>query len=330
MAQTKLDQRILITAGISADSCTAKSIVLPNPKSNCNAAFLFVNGQLLELNCFKQMYSSWFLGAQVVSDGGVYVSTPVDVLFVVLPILERARRSSSDFAGRFCNLEDILSNDQHPDLMLLKDLITPSLCCICDERDIGNGEVYYRLNDERVLAWLQCKVKQSLNALAATIWSQSTSSMAPKAPSHETGTRPSTAASSPSRGQDQAEPGYTNIPVLPSVSPAVQAERLGYVLGMFGEYLADHWLDMLCKHYNVAPTGLQAKGHGGPTPDPCGSAGGHATGTAAAKKPRLDPKEAAREAARKKAAETRAASMAKLAEGTKKISSFFGKPASKT
>jgi ribonuclease H2 subunit B len=44
-------------------------------------------------------------------------------------------------------------------------LITPhQMQCICDSKQIGD-QFYYRLNDERVLAWLELKVEQTKTAL---------------------------------------------------------------------------------------------------------------------------------------------------------------------
>lgn len=41
-------------------------------------------------------------GTDVGADGGVYLSTPVDPLFVVLPLLEKSRRRVS---GSMCSLD---------------------------------------------------------------------------------------------------------------------------------------------------------------------------------------------------------------------------------
>ena len=56
------------------------------------AQYMRVGGHLQEVNWFKERYRSWFLGDSVISYGGLYLSTPVDPLFLALPILEASRR----------------------------------------------------------------------------------------------------------------------------------------------------------------------------------------------------------------------------------------------
>jgi ribonuclease H2 subunit B len=85
------------------------------------------------------------------------------VLFLILPALESTRSSG----GNFCELEHCLEA-----LCLtpaaseaLTALITPEqMQCICDTKHVG-GQQYYRLSDDRLLAWLSVKVEQTKAAL---------------------------------------------------------------------------------------------------------------------------------------------------------------------
>eukprot|EP00955_Chlamydomonas_euryale_P044360 352865-Chlamydomonas_euryale.AAC.10 len=119
----------------------------------------------------------------------------------------------------------------------------------------------------------------------------------------------------------------------------------------WGEYISEQWTSMLAKHLKVdlsvnrtctawmpfflnevtdpsfpcmpaALSGSAAVGHVRPLGQSESSL------LEAEKRPRLDPKEVARLNARKKAEETKAANMAKLAQGTKSITNFF-KPRTK-
>lgn len=93
----------------------------------------------------------------------MYIGTPVDVLFLILPALDSTRSSG----GNFCELEHCLEC-----LCLsptayeaLYGLVTHEhMQCICDSKQVG-AQYYYRLNDERVLAWLGLKVDQTKAAL---------------------------------------------------------------------------------------------------------------------------------------------------------------------
>jgi ribonuclease H2 subunit B len=64
---------------------------------------LRIGGHLQEVNWFKERYRSWFLGDSVISDGGLYLSTPVDPLFLALPILEASRRQVPPHAFIGCS-----------------------------------------------------------------------------------------------------------------------------------------------------------------------------------------------------------------------------------
>ena len=97
------------------------------------------------------------------ADGSLYVATPVDVLFLILPALESTRASG----GNFCELEHCLERlCLTPEaLESVTALITPEqMQCICDTKQVGD-QYYYRLNDERVLAWLSLKAEQTKGAL---------------------------------------------------------------------------------------------------------------------------------------------------------------------
>lgn len=55
------------------------------------AEYLLLNGHLQEANWFKERYRAWFLGDYVLGDGGMYLCTPIDPLFLALPLLESSR-----------------------------------------------------------------------------------------------------------------------------------------------------------------------------------------------------------------------------------------------
>jgi ribonuclease H2 subunit B len=49
------------------------------------------DGRLQELHWFKQSYAAWFIGDFVCSDGSLYIASPVDPIYMILPILEQVR-----------------------------------------------------------------------------------------------------------------------------------------------------------------------------------------------------------------------------------------------
>ena len=72
------------------------------------------------------------------SDGGLYLGTPVDPLFVLLPVLEAGAKKSLDKPqGNFCPLDDLAQEAAaaFPQLPLLMKAAKPSLPLICQVRN---------------------------------------------------------------------------------------------------------------------------------------------------------------------------------------------------
>jgi hypothetical protein len=59
------------------------------------AEFLLLHGHLQEVNWYKERYRSWFIDDSVQGDGSLYLCTPVDPLFLALPLLEASRQQVS-------------------------------------------------------------------------------------------------------------------------------------------------------------------------------------------------------------------------------------------
>ncbi|KAL4537198.1 hypothetical protein Ndes2437B_g08347 [Nannochloris sp. 'desiccata'] len=125
--------------------------------------YLVAGKAIQECSVYQPKFASWFFNDTIQQDGSLYIGTPVDVLFLILPALESTRSSG----GNFCELEHCL------EFLCLKpaasesltDLITPEqMQCICDSKQVGD-QYYYRLNDARVLAWLGLKADQTKAAL---------------------------------------------------------------------------------------------------------------------------------------------------------------------
>jgi len=79
----------------------------------------------------------------------------------LLPLLERARGP-----GRYVSVEQLLEDEACPAFALLRPAAAAALPSVCATQVVGE-EWYYRLEDERLLAWLRLKV-QALAASLAT------------------------------------------------------------------------------------------------------------------------------------------------------------------
>ena len=85
-----MDERVLILR-TQTEIASAQTIVLDQTKAS-QAYVIKSDGAIYELQRCKHYHSSWLVGQDLISDGGVYSATPVDPVFVLLPYLERSRK----------------------------------------------------------------------------------------------------------------------------------------------------------------------------------------------------------------------------------------------
>ncbi|XWS49446.1 hypothetical protein CRYUN_Cryun12cG0004400 [Craigia yunnanensis] len=160
--------RLLIASdpGANGDG-SARLLSLRQPKSGVSTSFLLSNGLLQELHWFKQSYGSWFLGDYVSEDGSLYTATPIDPVFIMLPIFEEARMKKADDPGKFRQLDEILFINDYPGYQHLFSIAENCMQVVCEIKEIGSSK-FFRLDDMKVLAWLYykvCQLKQTLPAL---------------------------------------------------------------------------------------------------------------------------------------------------------------------
>ncbi|GLI65461.1 hypothetical protein VaNZ11_008811 [Volvox africanus] len=349
--------RVVLIPGIEPYlTTTIKSFALPDPRTGRSQGFLLANGSLMEVNRFKQAYNSWLLGDRLLSDGGVFLATVYDPLFVLLPVLDLARdKDESCPLGKFKKLDELLYDGSMPGISELMpyargggnadgvasgaidgvattmngttatanggslggpdeaamaaalaerkvlergategeeeahqgedtgvatnsplenprptlSFLDQQLACICDVRRVDNM-AFYRLNEDRVLAWLCCKFRRIQAALAPQLV-----------------------------GMD---------------APHAAA----YVLGFLSEYVNDKWISLVATRLGINEkeawsahnTSLKTMdGNAQDTMRPAPPLAGPPE-----KKQKTDPRVAAKQA-----------SLAKQAVGIKKMTSFFSK-----
>ncbi|KAG9133045.1 hypothetical protein Leryth_023727 [Lithospermum erythrorhizon] len=152
------EKRVLIAPEISTSGDhLGKFLSLRHPKSGNPTCYLLSNGLLQELQWLKQSYGSWFLGEYVCEDGRLYTATPVDPVFILLPIFDAARLKKQDDLGKFRQLEEILYVDSYPEYRSLLSIADRSMEVVCDVKEAGSIK-FFRLNDAKVLRWLCYKV----------------------------------------------------------------------------------------------------------------------------------------------------------------------------
>ncbi|XP_020684902.1 ribonuclease H2 subunit B isoform X1 [Dendrobium catenatum] len=145
----------------SGEGCILSLI---HPKSGNSTWYMLKDGLLQEFNWFKQSYGSWFLGDYVCEDGSLYISTPVDPIFIFLPIFCNARLKKGKEQGMFRQIDEILFNNDYPSYQCLVSLAEQSMQLVCEVKEIGSLK-FFRLDDSKVLSWLCCKVQHLKTAL---------------------------------------------------------------------------------------------------------------------------------------------------------------------
>ncbi|XP_047255511.1 ribonuclease H2 subunit B isoform X2 [Capsicum annuum] len=151
------EARVLIAPEPSKDGNKVEQLLsLRHPKSGNATCYLCVDGSLQELHWFKQSYGSWFLGDYVCEDGRLYTATPVDPVFVLLPIFEEARMKKNDDPGKFRQVDEIIYVVGYPGYQHLSSVAENCMQVVCDVKAVGMTK-FFRLNDEKVLKWLCLK-----------------------------------------------------------------------------------------------------------------------------------------------------------------------------
>ncbi|KAG0267047.1 Ribonuclease H2 subunit B [Actinomortierella ambigua] len=156
-----IQRRICIAPAVSSkikeDTVT---LLLPNPRSGYPARYAIQDGLLLEIQKVDpEGTRSWFIHEAVQSDGSLFLMTPIDPVFMFIPILEIMRQQTSESQGRFITLDSLFDSDQYTSLRHLAHLnhVEKHLDLVCEVRD--SGMKTYRLDDDKVMAWLKKKVE---------------------------------------------------------------------------------------------------------------------------------------------------------------------------
>ncbi|KAK6133742.1 hypothetical protein DH2020_032453 [Rehmannia glutinosa] len=154
------ETRVLIALDPSTSGKhVGKFLSLRHPRTGNTTCYLYNDGVLQELHWFKQSYGSWFLGDYVCEDGRLYTATPVDLVFILLPIFEEARMKKGNEPGKFRQLDEIIYVNGYPGYESLSSIAERAMQVVCDLKEVGCTK-FFRLNDVKVLKWLCYKVHQ--------------------------------------------------------------------------------------------------------------------------------------------------------------------------
>jgi len=155
--------KVLVLPEIALDKAAEKNITvvkLIHPKTEEPTCFLYnphIN-KLFELLSFNEDHRCWFLGARVIPDGSLQLSTPISPLLLALPYLAKA--------SKLVPLDQVLEDDRCPstDSVLLP-CLPPSLLSLVADRKGDEDLNVWKFQEDKALEWLHQKVTKITSVL---------------------------------------------------------------------------------------------------------------------------------------------------------------------
>ncbi|KIL65967.1 hypothetical protein M378DRAFT_161613 [Amanita muscaria Koide BX008] len=161
----------------------ANFLRLPHPRTGIASLFLPISGHnevsndvlhMLEVQAVTPVEArSWFLKGEIISDGKLLVMTPIDLVFLLLPILQAVYSYEDEYENHFRQMDDIfedaarkiensVSNDQVSSRDILQfasfQCTKDALQRICDVKEVTPDIIVYRYNPNKVVEYLKKKV----------------------------------------------------------------------------------------------------------------------------------------------------------------------------
>lgn len=189
-------------------------IKLRHPASNQPAMFVFGPGDstVQEVLTFDENKRSWFIDDNVRSNGKLYLSTPIDPIFLVLPYLRKSQQAQP--------LDQCLWDEDFPETSRLAHCQNLKLSLVGDRKGDESLQAY-KYNEDKTLVWLQNKVER----VAAVL--------------RQKGIHVSQGAVSAT---------YVKSAKLET---ATEMEYIKYAHGIVSEYLAEDIVKKLSQHLNL-------------------------------------------------------------------------------
>ncbi|KAJ1974102.1 hypothetical protein H4R33_006864 [Dimargaris cristalligena] len=205
----------------SAEAAEFRALQLPHPSTGEPHLFYQQGPQLCELNAVAFNHEkSWFVDNAVQSDGTLHLMTPVDPLYILLPILEINNQNRDGFDGVYMMADDLLESPEFPDIAYLRTLpqLWDQLRLLCDVKQITADESVYRLSEKKATDWLVSKVEAVCETLSTY-------------------------------------PDYHHVNkhvffLDNAANPGYMEKKKQLIVDMIGEYLNNTWLERLLDRYN--------------------------------------------------------------------------------
>ncbi|KAJ2916776.1 hypothetical protein MD484_g3620, partial [Candolleomyces efflorescens] len=175
-----LPEGILQTLALQLDSNGHQYLSLPHPRTGHFALFLPTDTQILEVQAVSPSNPrSWFLDQNVIEDGKLLVMTPIDPVFLLIPLLEYGK--SGVFMPADQIFDEISKNMKGPEgeqlgadstqaksvfgLVSLK-CTQVALRRVCENKDLTPDMAVYRYSKEKAIQYLRKKVDRLVESKA--------------------------------------------------------------------------------------------------------------------------------------------------------------------
>ncbi|CAB37439.1 ribonuclease H2 complex subunit Rnh202 [Schizosaccharomyces pombe] len=170
------------------DSTNQQFVELSHPLTGRPLRYLLTNDHLLQIlqvgDSSKQR--SWFVGDHVVSDGYLYVCTPIDLLALVLPIIQELTWSRRKEPNRYVSFEDFIEHfdNMGPHYPRVSEVLSPNLLNtlhrICKVNEpVGSLPKTFQLDESSVVKILLRKAKVAQENLPPSIVTELKKQLAP-------------------------------------------------------------------------------------------------------------------------------------------------------
>ncbi|GMI56597.1 hypothetical protein ScalyP_jg11973 [Parmales sp. scaly parma] len=232
---------------------TYKNPRLPTLSCSAIAKQTETSTRLFEVNSLApSKYNSYFANNSVISDGKVFVATPIDPLFLVLPILASVASKLSPFDQLVSEVKEkklLPDCGSGPGSSCLSEESLEKVCIVSDV--MGDDMLLYKFDEAKCLAWLVAKYERVL-ALLTEREGRKVANGTDKASAFDTSFNMGNDSSSTSTSTSTSTSSPKNSP------PKLQKNAIT----MICEYLTSEWGEKLCSALNFKDTSILTTGNG--------------------------------------------------------------------
>ncbi|XP_050692549.1 ribonuclease H2 subunit B-like [Eriocheir sinensis] len=149
---TKSQHKITFLPNELLSSGSAEVLRLCDPRTDAGAMYVLDKDKktLHEIKEFDEGHRSWFLGQAVESNGKLYIISPMDVTFLILPYLMKSTR--------VVPLDHLLEDEQFPDVSSLEAVVEGKDLSHVAESKGSRDLCAWKYSEENTLAWLSGRV----------------------------------------------------------------------------------------------------------------------------------------------------------------------------